>query len=567
MFRIQRSRKQILTYGVTGIGLVTLLVASLTLHSAGTPQAAQALGGSQLSHTTGGSTASGQDQRNRVGPFVTGTTSARKSSPGRHEAAGGVSSFNRSTAGDSQASAAASGGTGTQASVSPTTTVPTTTVPKPPVSSCTKQYQYTGTSLTGFITAGEDAHGNTECLSSLGESLSTGAIARISKPVALNFEGARVTGTSSLTSAMLSINAASSISRVTLDQGSGSSDGIDCNAACAITASTVEGMRGNGISVSGAVSDGSVVGGTSAATEVTTVGTLLSGLMFYHDSNVRVGYYVSDNDSHNGAFFNTVSAPCSAVSITAVDLGQPSTTWALPKNDNGSGLELLGTGTVRGTGCSFQSVSDRGNGGYGIDLTSDSWNTFANVWITGEASGELNSGINVDTNSNDNSFPNATVSHEATAVDIGDNGVPGGEGEVGNDHNAFGSLNVSEDSYGSVSIVGGEDNTFARITGTDEGDDGTGSSFYVGLIQFQYQAASRTCDGGTEACPVIGNVVDSASFTGSPSFAKWDTAHYVVYADAGTSDNTVFLTSLSHATYVDAWCDDANGQNHFSLRS
>jgi hypothetical protein len=464
-----------------------------------------------------------------------------------------VSSLNHPTAA-AQASAAVSGGTGTPTSVSPATTVPTTTVPKPQVSSCATQYQYTslGPSLTGFISAGENAYPHTECLSRLGESLSTAAIARVNKPALLNFEGARVTGTSSLTSAMLSINAASSITRVTLDQGSGSSDGIDCNAACTITASTVEGMRGNAISVSGAVSDGSVIGGSSAATEVTTVGTLLSGLMFYHDSNVRVGYYQSDNDSHNGAFFNTVSAPCSALSITAADLGQPNTTWALPKNDNGAGLNLIGTGTARGTGCSFQSVTDRGNGGYGIDLTSDSWNTFANVSITGEASGELNSGINVDGNSNYNSFKTATVSHEATAVDIGDSGVAGGGGEVGNDHNAFVTLNVSDDSYGSLSIVGGEDNTFGTISGTNEGNDTTGGTFYMGLIQFE-QTGSLSCDGAP--CPVSGNVVGFASFTGAPADpAKWDTAQYLVYANAGASDNRVTLFDLNRDTYVKSAC-------------
>jgi hypothetical protein len=277
-----------------------------------------------------------------------------------------------------------------------------------------------------------------------------------------------------------------------------------------------------------------------------------------------VGYFTSSYDNHNGAFFNYVSAPCSATNISVTDLGQPTSTWGLSKNDSGGGLTLMGTGTGRGTGCSFGSVSDNGNGGYGLDLTGASGNTFSNVWVTGEATGELNSGINVATASADNTFSNVTVHHEATAVDIGGNGVKGGNGEAGNNYNTFGTLLVSGDSYGSVSITGGEDNVFDSIIGTNEGNDGTGTSFYLGLIQFQYQSAEHTCNGDTTACPVSGNVVHSAYFSGPPDLPSWDTAHYIVYADVGASDNYVTVSRPTSITYKVAACDDAGRSNHFS---
>jgi len=44
----------------------------------------------------------------------------------------------------------------------------------------------------------------------------------------------------------------------------------------------------------------------------------------------------------------------------------------------------------------------------------------------------------------------------------------------------------------------------------------------------------------------------------------WDTAHYVVYADAATSGNSVTLASTSHASYSVSPCADVDSANNFS---
>jgi hypothetical protein len=571
MFRRLLQRRA-LTYGA-GIGLALLVIVPTTVYEAtlGTPHAAAKHNIGQIS---AGLELPGPTAQGRPAPAVvakgrdaktaaeTTTTTFGKVSPGTTQAyvPGTTQPYipgtTQATPGPARAHTSHPGGT------TPTTTIPPK---KKVVVSC--KYQYAGTSLAGFIAAAEQVFPATECLSSPGRSLAASSTAQITRRAALNFEGATVTGTSSLGGPMLSVGgdaATTSISEVLLDEGSGSGNGINCDAACTITASTVEGMRGNGIFVSGPGSDGSVIGGTSWTTRVATVGSLFSGLMFNHDSDVRVGYVTSSFDNHNGVFFNFVSAPCSASSISVTDLGQPTSAWRLSKNDSGGGLTLTRTGTTRGTGCSFTSVSDSGNGGYGVNVEAASWNTFTYIAVTGESTGELNSGINVSSGSADNTFSTANVHHEATAVDIGSNGVKGGNGEAGNNYNSFGTLLVSGDSYGSVSITGGQDNVFTSIIGTNEGNDGTGSSFYLGLIQFQYQSGDHTCNGDTTACPVSGNVVHSAYFSGPPDLPSWDTAHYIIYANVGASDNYVTVSRPSSQTYKDAACDDSGHANHFS---
>jgi len=568
MFR-KLVRRRAIAYAATGLGLSIVVLVATVMNDAGagTTAAARAVATQHLGQTAEGIAALNPYQRSRLVPLFAGKAVDAKASS--RQGAAEQSVFGSSTMA-LRLAAVAEEGAAQRSGTTTTTRVPDTTSPAPqpkrkrhtvPTKTVTFcAHPYAGTSLTGFIAAAQVSYPATECLSAWGESLTVAATAQIEAPAALDFEAAKLTGTSSLGGTMLDVGlhaARTSITQVTLAQGSGSSNGITCSVTCTITASTIEGMRGNGIFVSGAGSDGSVIGGSSPATRVSTVGTLLSGIMFNHDAGVTVGYVTSAYDNHNGVLFNSVSAPCSATSISVSDLGQPTTTWGLSKNDSGGGLNLIGTG-MGGGGCSFNSVTDSGNGGYGVDLTNASHNAFGYVSVTGEATGQLNSGINLSTGSAGNSFTTARVTHEATAVDIGGNGVSGGRGEAGNDGNLFRTLYVSGDSYGSVSITGGEDNTFTTIIGTNEGDAVTGT-FYEGLIQFQYQAQYLSCNGG--ACPVSGNTVTSATFSGG-SGRWWDTARYVVYSDAGTTDNSVRLASMSRASYSKAPCS-AEAANHF----
>jgi hypothetical protein len=440
------------------------------------------------------------------------------------------------------------------ASAAPRST--TASVTKATITNCTK---YSGSKLSSFIAAAEAKYPATECLYHVGESLSAASTVQITSPVAVNFEGASVSGTAALKSAILDVTTSSAktkISDVTLKEGKGSGDGIDCHAACIITDSTVEGMKGDGIFVTDA--PGSVIGGDSVASKVSTVGNTKSGLEVNHTVGVRVGDFTSTLDNHFGVSFETVSGtalmPCSANSITTTDVGTVSGLWKLPANISGSGLELVNTGTKIGSGCSFKSVTANGQGGYGLALGGSSYNTFAHVSTTGESKGHNNPGINLDSGSAYNTFTSATITHETVGVEIGNSGVKGGSGEVGNDHNAFGTLKFTNDSYGAIGIIGGTHNTFTSVKGTEIGNAGGG--FYEGLIQFRTNPVTKG--------PDTGNVVTSASFTQAPREGKYDLAPYVAYADSATSGNSVTLSAVDAVTYSIAPCDQTKGTNKFA---
>jgi hypothetical protein len=423
--------------------------------------------------------------------------------------------------------------------------------------SCTP---YAGTKLAGFVSQAEANYPATECLASPGESLSTGGEVTLNAPAALDFAGATVTGTSALRADMLDFSSTaggSSITNVTLSEGKGSGNGIDCHAACSITASTVEGMKGDGIFVTSA--PGSVIGGDSVASEVSTVGSAKSGIEVNHTVGLTMGYVTSTLDNHNGVFFSSVSGtasmPCSVTSITSIDVGNVSALWGLADNITGSGLEVSHTGTTIGTGCSFQSVTANGQGGYGLALGSSSYNTFASVSTTGQTVGHNNPGINLDSGSAENTIASATITHETVGVEIGNSGVKGGAGEIGNDDNTFGTMVFTNDSYGAIGIIGGSGNTFASVTGTEIGNAGGG--FYEGLIQFKTNSAPGS---GADTA----NVVTSASFTLAPKEGKFDLAPYVAYADSSTSGNSVTLSSVDALTYKVAPCDQTQGSNDFT---
>jgi hypothetical protein len=424
----------------------------------------------------------------------------------------------------------------------------------PPITNC---IEYTGTNLAAFVTAAERTYPKTECLSSSGESLTTSAEATLDEPAVLNFEGATVAGTSALTDAMVNVTAAGgSITDVTLNEGAGSGNGIDCHAACRITQSTVEGMRGDGIFVSAA--PGSVIGGDTPASGVSTVGNTDAGLEVNHTVGVTLGYVTSTLDNHYGVDFQTVSGsasmPCSAESITTTDVGAASSEWGLSSNISGSGLELIGSGTTSGTGCRFQTVTANGQGGYGLALGSSSYNSFSAVYASGESHGDNNPGINLDNGSAHNTISWATVDNETVGIEIGDSGVKGGAGGAGNDDNAFGTLTFGDDTYGAIAVIGGSANTFFMVTGVGVGNAGGG--FYEGLIQFRTNPSTGS--------PDTGNVVRSAGFSGAAGEGKYDVAPYVVYADAGTSGNSVTLRGVSASTYKVAPCSQTPGSNSFA---
>jgi len=411
--------------------------------------------------------------------------------------------------------------------------------------SCTP---YTGNDLAGFIAAAETSYPATECLSSSGEALTSVNPGTISSPAILGFQGATVTGTSALSGPMLSVattSANTTIMDVTLNGGGGEGDGIACHAACRITSSTVEGMMGNGIYISSA--PGSVIGGSTAASEVSTVGNTKAGLEILNTASVTVGYFASSYNNHYGVEYSGDAGPCATTSIIATDTGIASAQWGLATNNNGSAVELLGTGTAAGNGCSFQNVTATTQGGYGLALSGSSYNSFAHVSVTGEPKGQINPAINFSGGSASNTFNSAKVNHESMAVDIGNDGVKGGKGEVGNDDNVFTSLSATDDTYGTISVVGGSGNVFTSVTGTGEGSDG---KYDLGLIQFRTNPATKN--------PDTSNVVKSANFTGAP-MAKWDTAKYVLYTDAGTSGNSATLASVDKITYSQAACSTHTG--------
>jgi hypothetical protein len=302
----------------------------------------------------------------------------------------------------------------------------------------------------------------------------------------------------------------------------------------------VQGMKGNGIYISRA--PGTVIGGSTAASEVTTIGNTKAGLEVLNTSGITVGYFVSSYNNHYGAEFSGDSSPCAVTSIVATDTGIASTTWGLATDNGESGLELLGTGTATGNACTFQSVTANVQGGYGLALGHSSYNSFAAVSITGEAKGQVNPAINLSGGSAYNAFASVDVNHESMAIYIGNDGVKGGKGEVGNDHNTFSALVATDDSYGTINIIGGSGNKFTSVTGTGEGSDG---KYYLGLIQFRTNPQTEN--------PDTNNVVGSAKFSGAP-MAKWDTAKYVLFADTGTTGNSVTLKSVAPITYSQSAC-------------
>jgi hypothetical protein len=173
---------------------------------------------------------------------------------------------------------------------------------------------------------------------------------------------------------------------------------------------------------------------------------------------------------------------------------------------------------------------------------------------SGEDHGDNNPGINLDSGSAHNTINSATIDHESVGLEIGNSGVKGGRGQTGNDDNAFGTLSFADDSYGAIGIIGGTGNIFWSVTGTDMGN--AGGMFYLGLIQFRTNAATGS--------PDTGNIVKSAVFSGEAWKGVYDTAPYVVYADAGTSGNSVTLRSVSSVTYKVAPCGQTRDSNNFA---
>jgi hypothetical protein len=408
---------------------------------------------------------------------------------------------------------------------------------------------YAGTDLDGFVAAGELSWPAPECLATKGERLRTTSTVQLSAPAVLDFQQATITGAEGLTGPILDVGGGAGRSKVldvTLTSSGG--DGIDCEATCALFDDVAEGLAGNGVSI-GARANGSRVGGGAAA-PVTVIGDAKAGVSVANVSGVTLGYIVAELDNHYGVVLKNVvgsaAAPCLAVSIAATDTGNSSTTWHLPTNNTGAAVELLGT-----TGCRFDTVTGTGQGGYGLALGASSDNTIDDVAVAGEPSGQLNPGVNLSTGSAGNFFGTVEVTGESVGLDIGNNGVPGGNGETGNNRNTFTDLEFAADTYGAINIIGGTGNTFSSVVGTAVGN--AGGSF-LGLIQFDTNPATHA--------PDTGNVVRSASFTGAPAHG-YDLAPYVVYSDARTSGNSVTLASVATDTYGATPCEDVSGGNDF----
>jgi hypothetical protein len=412
---------------------------------------------------------------------------------------------------------------------------------------CTR---YGGSRLAGFVLAAESSWPVRECLSAPDKSLTVSSAVQVVSPVSLNFEGATVTGSSTLSRPILSVQKTapgSFISRVTFTRSGG--DGIDCHAQCFLIGVSAIDLGGFGVNIDVGAND-SEVGGDSVDGEVFTEANAKTGVFIHNVDGVIIGVVESDFDNHYGVLLDKVTgsteAPCSVASVVGIDTGDVSPDWPnLAKNNKGAPLELLDT-----TGCSVAAFTGTGQGGYGLALGGSSHNTFGTVIVTGEISGERNPGLNLAGGSAANTFATLLVNDESIAVDIGNNGVPGKNGEVGNDDNTISSLVANDDGTGVIDDTGGSDNTFVSVTGTGDGAYG---SFYLGLIMF------RTPGAGVDS----GNVVKAASFAFS-GVPRNGTAEYLVYADALTSGNSVRLSKIDSDTYSKAACHNPSRGNRFS---
>ncbi|MGH9172459.1 MAG: hypothetical protein ACRD0Z_16575 [Acidimicrobiales bacterium] len=406
--------------------------------------------------------------------------------------------------------------------------------------------KYTGASLTGFISAAESAFPVEECLYPLRQRITVAAGLTVSSPAILDFDGAKLSGGPGLTTSMIVVEpsaADSAVTDVTLSKGP--KNGLQCSGTCSVTQTTIEGFEDDGLYVSG--NDESVIGGKTANSQVSTIGDGI-GLLVNEAIGVTIGYFSSSYDNHYGALLQSVTGTtataCTATSIKTEDTGKATATWSWGVNDAGSGLQLKGT-----SGCRFASVKASSQGGYGIALGNSSDNVFGTVAITGESHGQLNPGINLSHSAAGNVFKTVNVVHKSVAVDVGNDGVAGGGGTSGNDDNVFENLSAKDDTYGVIDFHGGTGNRFGSVTSTD---DGSPNGFYIALVLFKQSTS-----------PVTGNVVTSATFTGSPA-APHDTPDYLVYADSGSSGNSVTIAKDASTTYKLAPCEDLNGGNSFS---
>lgn len=417
-----------------------------------------------------------------------------------------------------------------------------------PVQPRTTCAQFSGSSLTGFVAAAEKRFPQQECLAPSQQQISVGTSLSVTAPASLDFDGAVLTGTSSLTSSMFVVTPKASSSVLTdVTLSTGPTNGVQCEARCIVTDATVEGFREDGVFLT-ATSEDSVIGGAASSLAMTTVGDSI-GLWAHGTEGLTIGYLVNRYDNHYGALLQQVtgtsSHTCAVTSIRSSDTGNSRSSMNWPANDHGSGLQLEKT-----SGCVFSSVVATGQGGYGIALGEATNNQFGDVTITGELQGGLNPGINFSHGASNNTFTKATIDHETIAVEIGNNGSSGGGSKSGNDNgNVFDSLTAADNGYGVIDIEGGSGNSFDKVVGDD---NGAHKPFYAALLMFN-AGSSATTD----------NTVKAADFTGASSVTH-DTAEYDVYADSASSGNSVTLTATDPATYQDAACEDLSGSNTFS---
>jgi hypothetical protein len=254
-----------------------------------------------------------------------------------------------------------------------------------------------------------------------------------------------------------------------------------------------------------------------------------------------VGTFISNADWHYGVVMSGDSNVM-ANSLTITNTGAAE--GALPVNSTGSAIELFGV-----TGSTFTSIHASGMPGYGLAIARSTDDTFDSVIIARDGRGRSNPGINIDHDSAGNTFQYASVTDTSVGVNLGGGGAKlDPSSRTGNVDNTFDLLVLVGDTYSAVNVGGGTGNVFVTIDATDVG----------GGYPAPDKASIRLYNTGTS-----NNRIEDYNAYFNIGFAKWDTADYLVYADANASHNSVHFGTIEGG-YSVARSHDANGTNNFS---
>lgn len=289
---------------------------------------------------------------------------------------------------------------------------------------------------------------------------------------------------------------------------------------------------------------------------------------FYYDSNAATGcrlegrayqnnlagaqllcngghcpYFLCEQSSSFGLILGTAVA----VSGWTFDYVETNNTGvAIPgyaQNNAGTGIELYGADH-----CNFGTVISKANLGYGLALATNgtvgcTYNTFHSVTCdqTGAADGDP--GIAITGGSKNNTFGTAVVRYHTVGVRIG-------EGTSSNDSNVFGTLFISNNGAGGLTLDGGSRNSFQNVVSRDNNAaDLTLTSKAV--VTFAGALATTTLN----TIGFLDHDDTGSDHTTVPPF--------LVYCDATATNNTV-LDGFARASRVGAI--DLNGGNYIYLR-